>query len=125
MKAWTDLKTDPTISLMSTSRSEYYIGIGVKIERFNDGTFEINNIMLHSETYIPINFCEWTGFQIKGWDYGELNVRINTLKNKINYCVNRIEYFKHKPEVQAVSVEKKIKHELKLEKLYERLNKMK
>ena len=125
MKAWTDLKTDPAISLMSTSQSEYYIGNGVKIERFNDGGFEINNIMLNSERYQPVSFCEWNKFRDEGWILGQLNVQINTYKDKLRGCIKRINELKNKPEEQAVSVGKKEKYELKLEELYERLNKLK
>ena len=125
MKAWTDLTTDPAISLMSTSRSEYYIGNGVKIERFNDGGFEINNIMLNSERYQPVSFCEWNKFRDEGWILGQLNVQINTYKAKLTGCIKRINELKNRPEEQAVSVGKKEKYELKLEELYERLNKMK
>jgi hypothetical protein len=125
MKAWTDLKTDLAISLMSTSQSEYYIGNGVKIERFNDGGFEINNIMLNSERYQPVSFCEWNKFRDEGWILGQLNVQINTYKAKLIGCIKRINELKNRPEEQAVSVGKKEKYELKLEELYERLNKLK
>jgi hypothetical protein len=82
MKAWNDLQRDRKMYL--TRDSEYYIDMGVKIERFDkDGRIEIKNTMTHSEKFDHITFDQFMVFDKVGWEAGCIVVNIDVLKSKI------------------------------------------
>jgi hypothetical protein len=82
MKAWNDLQKDRKMYL--TRDSEYYIDMGVKIERFDkDGRIEIKNTMTSSEQFEHITFDQFMIFNDVGWTQGCITVNIDVLKKKI------------------------------------------
>jgi hypothetical protein len=83
MKAWDDLQRD--VNLYRTRDSEYYIDMGVKIERFDkDGKIEIKNTMTSSEQFEHITFDQFSIFNDFGWEKGCIVVNIDVLKKKID-----------------------------------------
>jgi hypothetical protein len=85
MKAWEDLESNPYISLYHTRLSLWYIDMGVKIEKFDDGRIEIKNTMTPNEKFRDVSYDEWEIFDKQGWVAGCLNVNINTLDQKIEW----------------------------------------
>jgi len=85
MKAWNDLETNPHVSIYRTRLSEWYIDMGVKIEKFDDGRIEIKNTMTPNEKFRDVSYDEWEIFDKQGWVAGCLNVNINTLDQKIEW----------------------------------------
>jgi hypothetical protein len=86
MKAWEDLETNPHISIYRTRLSEWYIDMGVKIEKFDeDGRIEIKNTMTPNEKFRDIGDDELEIFEKEGWEAGCLNVNINVLERKLEW----------------------------------------
>jgi len=124
MKAWDELYDNPHISLAYTSKSEYYIGNGVKIEKFNDGKIEINNTMMNSETYYPVSNKEFEIFENDGWEIGELTVQFNSYSFKLERCIKRLHDLRNSTEDRSIALAKKERYELKIIEIEERLNKL-
>jgi hypothetical protein len=80
MKAWDDLIA--SVRIYTTMRSEYYIDNGVKIERFNDGSFKIKNVMGNFDKFTDITDEQLSIFNDVGWDVGCLNVNIDFFKER-------------------------------------------
>lgn len=80
MKAWDDLIA--SVKVYTTIRSEYYIDNGVKIERFNDGSFKIKNVMGNFDKFTDVTDEQLSIFNDVGWDVGCLNVNIDFLKER-------------------------------------------
>lgn len=80
MKAWDDLIA--SVRVYTTIRSEYYIDNGVKIERFNDGSFKIKNVMGNFDKFTDVTDEQLSIFNNVGWDVGCLNVNIDFLKER-------------------------------------------
>ena len=80
MKAWDDLMA--SVRVYTTIRSEYYIDNGVKIERFNDGSFKIKNVMGNSDKFTDVTDEQLSIFNNVGWNVGCLNVNIDFLKER-------------------------------------------
>jgi hypothetical protein len=80
MKAWDDLIA--SVRVYTTMRSEYYIDNGVKIERFNDGSFKIKNVMGNFDKFTDVTDEQFSIFNNVGWDVGCLNVNIDFLKER-------------------------------------------
>ena len=86
MKAWQDLETNPHISIYRTRLSEWYIDMGVKIEKFDeDGRIEIKNTMTNNEYFEDVGDDEFEIFKNKGWTVGCLHININVLKRKLEW----------------------------------------
>ena len=125
MKAWEELVLNPHISLGVTLTSEYYIGKGVKIERFTDGRFELNNIMSLSETYYPLTHKEYMNFENRGWDYGCLTVNVNTFTERIERAECRLKGLsKNREEDISKCLRTISKYEKKLKEITDRLDKL-
>jgi hypothetical protein len=124
MKAWDELYDNPHISLAHTSESEYYIGNGVKIEKFNDGKIEIKNIMMNSETYYPVSNKEFEVFENDGWELGELTVQFSSYTFKLERCIKRLHDLRNSIEDRSIAKSKKERYELKIIEITERLNKL-
>ena len=89
MKAWKDLMS--TVSIYTTNDSEWYVNYGVKIERFNDGTFEIKNTMTNCDRYEDITEEQLLVFSIHGWEAGccDVNASVNLRRaNKTKYLAD-------------------------------------
>jgi hypothetical protein len=80
MKAWDDLIA--SVRVYTTMRSEYYIDNGVKIERFNDGSFKIKNVMGNFDKFTDVTDEQLSIFNDVGWDVGCLSVNIDFLKER-------------------------------------------
>ena len=92
MKAWHDLETNPHISIYRTRLSEWYIDMGVKIEKFDeDGRIEIKNTMTPNEKFRDIGDDEREVFEKQGWEAGCLNVNINVLERKLEWQEHLLE----------------------------------
>lgn len=92
MKAWEDLETNPHISIYRTRLSEWYIDMGVKIEKFDeDGRIEIKNTMTPNEKFRDIGDDELEIFEKQGWEAGCLNVNINVLERKLEWQEHLLE----------------------------------
>jgi hypothetical protein len=82
MKAWNDLLSK--VKPYQTNNSEYYIDMGVKIERFDkDGRIEIKNTMTPSENFERVTANQLKVFSDLGWEVGCITVNIDVLKKKI------------------------------------------
>jgi hypothetical protein len=82
MKAWNDLLEE--VKLYQTNNSEYFIDMGVKIERFDkDGRIEIKNTMTPSENFEKVTANQLKVFSDLGWKVGCITVNIDVLKKKI------------------------------------------
>lgn len=95
MKAWTDLENDPDINLYWTGfnlkpDSYWYVDHGVKIERFNDGRFELNNVMMPGDFYKPLTKDQIAVFEQSGWLRGCYNVCIDTYMARLNKLMQLI-----------------------------------
>lgn len=89
MKAWKDLMS--TVSIYTTNDSEWYVNYGVKIERFNDGTFEIKNTMTNCDRYEDITEEQLLVFSTHGWEAGccDVNASVNLRRaNKTKYLAD-------------------------------------
>ena len=92
MKAWQDLETNPHISIYRTRLSEWYIDMGVKIEKFDeDGRIEIKNTMTPNEKFRDVGDDERDVFDKQGWVAGCLNVNINVLERKLEWQEHLLE----------------------------------
>ncbi len=95
MKAWEELSNDRNVTLVYTGlkdnpNSWFYIDHGVKIERFADGHYEINNVMLAGDHYDPVANDEYQMFEREGWLPGCYQVCINTFRkrlDKVDYLI--------------------------------------
>ena len=86
MKAWHDLETNPHVSIYRTRLSEWYIDMGIKIEKFDeDGRIEIKNTMSPNEKFYDISDEDRQIFEERGWLAGCLHVNIGTLERKIEW----------------------------------------
>jgi len=86
MKAWQDLENDPHISIYRTRLSEWYVDMGVKIEKFDDdGRIEVKNTMSPNEKFYDVSYEERLIFENDGWKAGCLAVNINVLEKKIEW----------------------------------------
>jgi hypothetical protein len=86
MKAWHDLETNPHVSIYRTRLSEWYIDMGIKIEKFDeDGRIEIKNTMSPNEKFYDISDEDRQIFEEQGWLAGCLHVNIGTLERKIEW----------------------------------------
>jgi hypothetical protein len=77
MKAWSDLVNNPDRKLYSTSRSEYWIENGIRIERFTNGKIEINNCLTPGDDFDRVRGAEMSLFRDYGWDVGMYNICVN------------------------------------------------
>jgi hypothetical protein len=92
MKAWQDLVENPHISIYRTRLSEWYLDMGVKIEKFDeDGRVDVKNTMTTNEKYKDISDEERSIFDQQGWMAGCLNVNVNVLKHKIEWQEHLLE----------------------------------
>jgi hypothetical protein len=116
MKAWNELENDPNVSLYWTGDkrnpdSYWYLDHGVKIEKFKDGHFEINNVMFAGDFYVPLKKHQIEIFEDKGWLEGCYNVCIDTYLIRL-FKINKL--LISSPENEDLinrknNVEKKIK----------------
>lgn len=90
MKAWNDIEQDPHKSICWTENSDWYLDHGIKIERFNDGKFEIKNTMLSSDNYKNVTPIQRQVFEEKGWNIGCYTVCIDTYTLAVDRLNNRI-----------------------------------
>lgn len=85
MKAWEEL-LENNAKICRTRVSEYFIDMGVKIERFDkDGLIVIKNTMTHSEKFENVTPVQYKIFQEQGWTVGCCVVNIDVLKAKIEF----------------------------------------
>lgn len=105
MKAWHDLESNPYISIYRTRLSEWYLDMGVKIEKFDD-RIEIKNTMTPNEKFRDVSDLEREVFEKEGWEAGCLHVNINVLESKIEWqehllnsnCITGVETMQKKIE---------------------------
>jgi hypothetical protein len=83
MKAWEDLENDENETICHTLKSQWYIGHGVKIERFNDGSIEIKNTMNNNDHYKDVDEHLYNLFRDYGWLYGCYWTNIEFLEEKL------------------------------------------
>ena len=126
MKAWNDIEEDPHRSICWTENSDWYLEFGVKIERFNDGMFEIKNTMLSPDHYRNVTPIQWQVFEEKGWEIGCFTVCIDTYTaavNRLNTHIRRAANSNRQKDLEELTV----RRERLLKKIYsytERLNKL-
>lgn len=82
MKAWDDLRSG--FSLCTTANSQYYIDRGLKIERFNDGTFECKNVMTANYHYADVSLDILQALRDEGWESGMYKLNIQRLESKLS-----------------------------------------
>ncbi len=81
MKAWEDVTRDRIP--YKTNDSEYYIDLGVKIERFHDGTFRIFNVMTNKHNFEEATADQYDIFERKGFKPGAYRVMMDYLSASI------------------------------------------
>lgn len=77
MKAWTDIIKEHTP--YKTNDTEYFIDMGVKIERFQDGTFRIFNVMTSKHKFEEVTAEQYDVFERKGFKPGAYRVVMDYL----------------------------------------------
>jgi len=83
MKAWEELVNDVDKSLYWTEDSDWYLDMGVKIERFHkDGRIEIKNVMTSTDKFEDVDKDILKVFETEGWFKGciKLNLQVNNRK---------------------------------------------
>ena len=91
MKAWKDLTSNKDFTICTTNNSEWYVNYGVKIERFEDGSFEVKNTMTNSDHYEEVTDEQMDVFSTHGWEAGccDVNASVNLRKaNKTKYLAD-------------------------------------
>jgi predicted nuclease with TOPRIM domain len=130
MKAWEEIDQDPYISLYETSKSQYYIDHGCKIERFNDGRFELKNLMTNSDHYEDMPEDIYKRFEDDGWLVGAFSMCAHvyrTRSQKVAYLVERSRLNENEELVDRLlgtydRLKKKYEdYEMRIEKLYSSL----
>jgi hypothetical protein len=112
MKAWKDLRN--SVSLYwngdkENPENEWYIGNGIKIESFNDGTFKIHNTMTASDHYDEVTDDQYMTFKNLGWDIGCCCVNIDVQENRIGKVEHQLSLATDNEEIERL--------ELKIQKL--------
>ncbi len=83
MKAWDDLVNDEEKSLYWTENSDWYLDMGVKIEKFHeDGRIEIKNVMTRTDKFEDVEGKNLNVFKDEGWFMGcvKLNIEVHQRK---------------------------------------------
>lgn len=84
MKAWEDLVNDKDKSLYWTEDSDWYLDMGVKIERFHeDGRIEIKNVMTRTDKFEDVEGKSLKVFKDKGWLMGCVKLNIEVYQRKL------------------------------------------
>lgn len=90
MKAWDDLKNNPDIELWKTKNSEYYIDMGIKIERFNNGAIKVLSVMCSGDRFRAVTPNQMYYFKQISWLAGcarasidELEVRVEKINKRL------------------------------------------
>jgi hypothetical protein len=84
MRAWDDLVNDEDKSLYWTENSDWYLDMGVKIERFHkDGRIEIKNVMTSTEKFEDVNGKFLKVFETEGWFIGCVKLNIDVHQRKL------------------------------------------
>lgn len=84
MKAWEDLASDTDRSLCWTQSSDWYMDMGVKIERFHkDGRIEIKNVMTFTDSFEDVSDDLYEVFKSNGWMEGCIVVNIEVCQSKL------------------------------------------
>lgn len=91
MKAWTDLKKDKDITICTTCNSEWYLNYGTKIERFDDGSFEIKNTMTNTDHYADVSESTFRLFVNNGWEHGAFQNCIDVYSSRANKLAELID----------------------------------
>lgn len=76
MKAWTDIEESGK-TLWETSNSKWYLDLGARIERFNNGRIVIKNTLGPSENYKNLTNEQLSYFMDYGWDAGRYKVCVD------------------------------------------------
>ena len=84
MKAWTDIIKEHTP--YNTNDTEYFIDMGVKIERFQDGTFRIFNVMTSKHKFEEVTAEQYDVFERKGFKPGAYRVVMDYLCDDVARC---------------------------------------
>ena len=92
MKAWNDLENNKEITLWTTSRSRWYLDLGARIERFDDGEIVIKNIISTGENYIKATPIQMIYFEDHGWDAGRYKICVDEYLRKLDGVTKRILY---------------------------------
>ena len=79
MKAWTDITRDHTV--WDTSEGEYFIDMGVKIERLHDGAFRIYNA--NTTNFVEVTKDQYEIFNSYGFIKGAYNVYVGHLLDEL------------------------------------------
>ena len=91
MKAWLDLESNSDITICTTINSQWYLNYGCKIERFNDGSFEIKNTMTNSDIYEDVDEKTYRLFVDKGWEHGAFQNCIDVYSARANKTLELID----------------------------------
>jgi len=84
MKAWEDLVNDVDKSLYWTEDSDWYLDMGVKIERFHeDGRIEIKNVMTSTDKFEDVDGEMLKVFETEGWLIGCLKLNLDVHNRKL------------------------------------------
>lgn len=90
MKAWDDLKNDPDVELWTTKNSEYYIDMGIKIERFKNGAIKILSVMGSGDRFRAITPNQMHYFKEVSWLAGCARASIDEFEIRVNKINNRL-----------------------------------
>jgi len=82
MKAWEDIEASE-ITPWRTSNSSWYLDLGARIERFDDGRIVIKNTMAPGENYKNLSLEQAGYFEREGWDAGRYKVCMDECKRTI------------------------------------------
>jgi hypothetical protein len=110
MKAWEDLTNDRDITICTTQQYDWYMDRGLLIRRYNNGTFEIKNVVTNSDHYEDADPKVVEICRTKGWNDGMYTHNIILMDQKID----RIEDLMRVPKCTMESKERltERKHEI-------------
>jgi hypothetical protein len=90
MKAWDDLKNDPDVELWNINGGQYYIDMGIRIERKPNGAINIKSVMGSGDRFRAITPNQMHYFKNVSWLAGcarasidEFEVRVNKINGRL------------------------------------------
>jgi hypothetical protein len=90
MKAWNDLKNDPDVELWTIKGGEYYIDMGIRIERKANGGIEIRSVMCSGDRFKRLTPLQMDYFRNLGWLAGCARASIDELEIRVDKINKRL-----------------------------------
>ncbi len=90
MKAWDDLKNDPDIELWDINGGQYYIDMGIRIERRPNGAISIKSVMGSGDKFRSLTPDQMYYFRNVSWLAGCARASIDEFEERVEKINNRL-----------------------------------